>query len=81
MLEKDYSNIAIESDSTVAVQLIKEVPNVEHPLLSQINDAKAILARTNSPISYIYRQANQCADHLGHMSAEQDEELVVSMDP
>lgn len=46
-----------------------------------ITDAKALLAHTSSSIADIYHPANQCANHLAHMGADQDEDLVVIEDP
>lgn len=77
MLEKGYNNISIESDSLIAVQLINEGPNKEHPQIDLIKEAKNLLARTCSLLSHVFREANLCADHLAHLGAQQAEPLVV----
>lgn len=80
MIARGYSNIRIESDSSHAVQLITDGPNDKHPLFAMITDARMLLARTFSALSHISREANQSADHLAHMGAEQTEALVVTED-
>lgn len=80
MLEKGYNNISIESDSLDAVKLINEGPNDEHPQVTLIQDAKILLSRTGSSLTHVFREANQCADHLAHIGAEQVDPLVVLED-
>lgn len=74
----DHPRERIERDSLVAVQLINEGnPNGNHQQ-ALVADAQILMARTGAVLSHIYRQANQTADHLARMGAEQLEELVVT---
>ncbi|KAI8535083.1 hypothetical protein RHMOL_Rhmol10G0147600 [Rhododendron molle] len=45
--------------------------------IAMISDAQAILSRTQSTLTPIYREANQCANHLARIRAEHE---VVSVD-
>ncbi|XP_058203102.1 uncharacterized protein LOC131317581 [Rhododendron vialii] len=80
ILERKLKNVAIESDSLTAVNLIKEGNPSNHPQSVLINEAHFIMAKTNTPIEHTYRSANQCADHLARMGVEQTDELVLVMD-
>jgi len=42
-----------------------------------VEDAKMLAARTNTRIGLTYSQANQTADCLARLGAEQDESVVV----
>lgn len=77
ILEKGLANVDIESDSLVAVNIINAGTPGNHPQSIIINDAKMLLHQTGSKLTHIYRAANQCADHLARMGAEQNENLVV----
>lgn len=78
MLEKGYSNVQIESDSLMAVQLINEGAtgyNLHHALAL---DSNVLLRRTQSTLTHIYREANSSAGHMPRLGAEQHENLVVT---
>ncbi|KAI8546501.1 hypothetical protein RHMOL_Rhmol07G0123100 [Rhododendron molle] len=79
ILEKSMTNINLESDSLIAVRLINEGNSGNHPQSVMINDAHAILSRTKTTLTYIYQEANQCADHLARLGIDQNEDLVVSV--
>lgn len=81
ILEKGWRNSQIESDSQTAVLLFNEGANMNHPQSNILNDGKYLLARTGSTLNHISRSANECADCLAHLGAEQDEELVVVSSP
>ncbi|KAI8568753.1 hypothetical protein RHMOL_Rhmol02G0225000 [Rhododendron molle] len=51
-----------------------------HPQSVIINDAHVLLNRTGTTLTHIYRNANQRADHLACLGAEQNENLVVAVD-
>lgn len=57
--------------------MITDCPNVNHPLSTLIVDARTILAGTNSTFTDIYKNANNCADHLARLGGEQDEDLKI----
>lgn len=71
------NNAKIELDALVAVNLINDGPNVNHPLSTPICDAKTFLVGTNSTLTHIFRIANECAHHLARLGAEQEEELKI----
>ncbi|KAI8554787.1 hypothetical protein RHMOL_Rhmol05G0124000 [Rhododendron molle] len=77
ILEKGLANVDIESDSLIAVNIINAGTPGNHPQSIIINDAKMLLQQTKSKLTHIYRTANQCADHLARMGAEQNDNLVV----
>lgn len=79
ILEQSMTNINLESDSLIAVSLINEGNSGNHPQSVMIDDAHAILSRTKTTLTYIYREANHCADHLTRREANQNEDLVVSV--
>ncbi|KAF7130872.1 hypothetical protein RHSIM_Rhsim10G0181700 [Rhododendron simsii] len=60
--------------------MINEGNSVNHPQSVLINGAHAILGRTESMLTHLYWEAYQCADRLARIGAEQDEDLVVSVD-
>ncbi|KAI8558924.1 hypothetical protein RHMOL_Rhmol04G0133800 [Rhododendron molle] len=64
-------------DTLTAVNLTKEGNPENHPLSVVINEAHYLMNCTNTSIAHIYLSANQCADHLARVGAEQDEDLVV----
>lgn len=78
MLEKGIQNVNIESDSREAVNLINDGPTENHPHQVLITDSKILLDRTRANLTHIYREANQSADHLARLGAEQAEDLVVT---
>lgn len=81
ILEKGWANMSIESDSQTAVILFNEGANPNHPQSNILNDGKYLLGRTGCTLTHTYREANQCADFLARLGAEQDEELVVTANP
>lgn len=78
ILEKNLQKVAIESDSSIAMNLINEGAAGNHPQNNVINDAKTLLTRTESSLTHIYRNKNECADHLAKMRAKQDEQLILT---
>lgn len=64
ILQKGMTKIHVESDSLVAVELIKNGAPANHSQSTIINDAHALLIRRESVLAHTYRTAKQCADHL-----------------
>lgn len=64
------SKISLESNSLVAMRLFIEEIYPNHSQGVMINDAYAILNRTASMLTHVYREANLCADHLARLGAE-----------
>jgi len=81
ILEKGMTGVQIESDSQIAVILFKDGANTNHPQSNIVNDGKYLLNRTGSTLIHTYRSANECADCLARIRAEQNEDLVVSNTP
>lgn len=79
ILEKGLANVKTESDALLAVNLINEDPKANHPLSTIIKDARTILMGTASSLTHIYRRANECADHLARVGAEQAEDFKILM--
>ncbi|KAI8538402.1 hypothetical protein RHMOL_Rhmol09G0100000 [Rhododendron molle] len=77
ILERGLANVDIESDSPVAVNIINAGNPGNHPQSIIINDAKMLLLQTGPTLTHIFRAANQCANHLARMGAEQNDSLVV----
>lgn len=65
---------------TTTITLFNGGNSVDHPQCVMINDANAIMVRTGTMLNHTYREASQCADHLVRIGAEQNEDLVVSVD-
>lgn len=79
--EENMKNVTIESDSSLAVNLINEGTPGDHAgdhAQGIIKDAHALLAHTETKLAHIYRGANKCADHLARVGAEQEEDLVIA---
>lgn len=70
-------NVAVESDSLMAVNLINEEFDGCHPQSNMIFETKALKTRTGASLSHVPRSANECADHLARLGAEQNEHLFV----
>ncbi|KAI8558233.1 hypothetical protein RHMOL_Rhmol04G0074400 [Rhododendron molle] len=80
ILEKSLQNVQIESDAMLAVSLINDGNPGNHAQSVNIREAHGLLTRTDTTLIHIYHSANQCADHLAHMGAEQDGDLIVAVD-
>ncbi|KAI8536564.1 hypothetical protein RHMOL_Rhmol10G0267200 [Rhododendron molle] len=70
------TTVTIESDFLSVVKMINEGNSVNQPQSVMISDAHAILDRTESMLTHLYQEANQFADHLARIGAEQDEDLM-----
>lgn len=57
ILEKNMRNVAIESDSSVAIKLIKGAA-ANHAQSNIIKDANAIPTRTGAKLSHVFRGSN-----------------------
>lgn len=53
ILGKEKNNVQLESDSSVAVNLINEGAPGNHPQSTSINDAKILLNRMGTTLSHI----------------------------
>lgn len=70
-------NVTIESNSLVAINLINEDFDGCHPQSNMIFETKALKTRMGATLIHISRSANECADHLARLGAEQNDHLVV----
>jgi len=75
---KGFNNLSVETVSMEAKDLVKDGGATNHPLAITINEAHMLLTSSGSTIAHVGRNANQCADHLAHLSAEQEDEMVVT---
>lgn len=80
ILEKSLMNVTIESDALLAVNLITEGNPGNHAQSVIINEAHGLLTLMGMTLTHMYRNANQCADHLAHLGAEQNDNLVLVVD-
>jgi len=80
MLENGYSNIHIELDSLMAVQLINKEVAGDNANQALVLDSRSLLKRTQSVLTHIFREANRNADHMARLGAKQQEDLVVTED-
>lgn len=65
-------------DSLVVVNLINDSFDGNHPQRNMILGVKAFMARTGATLKHIYCNVNECANHLTHLGAEQDKNLIVT---
>ncbi|KAL7231425.1 hypothetical protein ACSBR2_009643 [Camellia fascicularis] len=75
------ANIRLETNSQLAMQLIQDGADSSCPYRALIEDANFIQRRCNYSISYIPREANQCADALANIRVSQTEHLVFLDEP
>lgn len=73
--------MSIEADSQTVVILFNEGASPNHPQSNLLNDGKYLISRTRCTLNHTYSEANQCADFLARLGAEQDEDLVVAVNP
>ncbi|GLT46248.1 hypothetical protein SLA2020_200190 [Shorea laevis] len=75
--QRNIRNLVVETDSSVAVQLLSHCVSSNHPLYSLILDCREILSRIpQTSIQHAYREANQCADALTTMAHSQPVDFV-----
>lgn len=77
VLNTKLTNLEIESDSFITLNLIKEGNPRSHLQNVVIDETHYLMNHTNTLISHIYRLTNQCVDHLARVGFEQDEDSVV----
>lgn len=80
ILEKGLCNVCTDTDSLTGVELINEDYPACHPQQALIMDSKMLLTCTQTSLVHILRQANQSADHMARLGAEQTEEFVITED-
>ncbi|KAL7210803.1 hypothetical protein ACSBR2_013807 [Camellia fascicularis] len=61
--------------------MITNGPPPNCPYRAIVEDARPLLQRCNCSIQHIMREANQCADKLANMGADQVEHLLVMEEP
>lgn len=69
ILEKNLTNVYIESDSSMAVELIKE-GDANHAHSKIIIDANALLICSGAKLSHIFKGSNECVDHVVYMGVD-----------
>lgn len=81
IMQKDLANIQIETDSTQAMELIRDGPTANSPFRALIEDAHFLLRRCQCSIEAIPREANTSADAMANLGVNQQEHLIVIEDP
>ncbi|XP_028125252.1 uncharacterized protein LOC114322186 [Camellia sinensis] len=81
VLEKGLAKIVIETDSTIAQEMIIDGPPPNCLYRAIVEDARHFLQRCNCSIQHIMQEANQCADKLANMDTNQVEHLFVIEGP
>ncbi|GMP98855.1 hypothetical protein CsSME_00046579 [Camellia sinensis var. sinensis] len=81
IMQKGMANIEIEIDSQLAMKLTKDGVESTSPYRALIEDVNFMPRRCNCSIQHIPREANQCADALANIGANQTEHLVFQEDP
>ncbi|XP_028108863.1 uncharacterized protein LOC114307667 [Camellia sinensis] len=79
MLHDEYGTkeVAIESDSELAINQIQDGPCHNSPYQALIEDAKFLLQRCNCSLRYTPREGNICLNQLANIRVTQDEHVVV----
>lgn len=70
-------NFKIEADSKETEDLMTAGIDPNNPHRALVEDSK-LLSQTGSITTNIYKDDNQCTDHLARLVAEQDEPLVIT---
>lgn len=81
ILQKGLANIQIETDSQLAMELIRGGAGENSPYRALIEDANFLLRGCQCTIETIPREANQCADALANLGVNQQEHLILKEDP
>ncbi|GFS35862.1 hypothetical protein Acr_00g0042560 [Actinidia rufa] len=79
---KDLKHVEIETDSEVAMKLLRDGPfRCGTPHRNLIEDCRELMRKTESSIKHTYREGNKVADRLANMGADQDVPMVLLLSP
>ncbi|XP_028093920.1 uncharacterized protein LOC114294018 [Camellia sinensis] len=81
VLEKGLHKVIIETDFTLAEELLNKRPPSNCPFRSIVEDSRHLIHRCNCSIQHILREGNKCVDLLANMGADQLDPLVVVDEP
>ncbi|GFY84043.1 hypothetical protein Acr_03g0008170 [Actinidia rufa] len=73
---QELRNVDIESDSKVAVNLIKEGPSQNFPHRAIVEECGELIRRSGSNIGHTLREGNRVADKLANLGVDQDDPMV-----
>lgn len=73
------ANVKIESDSSVAVQYIRDGPPPDHPQRHIVEEARRVATGTNSTVSHIFvKLISERTVRLARLGSQQEEDLIVT---
>ncbi|GMP59729.1 hypothetical protein CsSME_00022890 [Camellia sinensis var. sinensis] len=75
--EKGYKDLTIETDSSSAIELLKERSVVSSSVISLVDSSKFLMQRCGYIMQHVLREGNNSADGLAKLGANQAEPLVV----
>ncbi|XP_028094513.1 uncharacterized protein LOC114294598 [Camellia sinensis] len=81
VLEEGLREIIVETDFTMAEELLTKGPPPNCPYRSIVEDLCHLIQRCSCTIQHKMREANQCADKVAKMGANQSDFLVVVEEP
>ncbi|XP_028102446.1 uncharacterized protein LOC114301680 [Camellia sinensis] len=81
VLEKSLQEVIVETNSTLAEELLNKGPSTNCPFRTIMEDSRHLIHRCNCSIQHILQEGNKCADMLTNMGADQMEPLVVVEEP
>jgi ribonuclease HI len=76
-----FAPVACYSDSTLAINMIKEAFSKYHVYAVLLHEIKEQLSQDNVSLHHTLREGNQCADFLAKLGASSDDNLVVHPQP
>lgn len=79
--DRDLKHVEIETDSKIAMQLVRDGPSRRSRYADLIQDCKELMRITESSIEHAFREGNQVADRLANMGVEQDAPIVSLLSP
>ncbi|KAK9100199.1 hypothetical protein Scep_023629 [Stephania cephalantha] len=80
--EFGYRHLIVESDSTVALQLLTSQDTNFHPADTLVRDCKALICRQWAiKLQHVFREANQVADGLANLISSNANSLYVLTNP
>ncbi|KAL7227524.1 hypothetical protein ACSBR1_022389 [Camellia fascicularis] len=80
-MQKGLSNIIIETDSQIAMEMLRAGAFTTSPYLAIIEDAKFLLSRCQCTIQHTPREGNYSVDALTNIGVNQQEHLVFLENP
>lgn len=79
--DRGWKSFNLESDCKTAVDMINEGDWSNHPHAAIILDCREMKTELNADVTFIPREANQCADWLAKYAKSRAEEFFMLDDP